>query len=199
MRLNKRSVIAGGAAVALLVGGGMTFARWYDEASIGNEDAEVRSGILQLDVADLDCKWASDGDNVGPDDVAVPGDTMKCVGTTKIRTLLEGNNLEATLTVIPTGEAEKLIDDDFAELKATIDGSDEPIVLTENDNGRPFEVAFSVYFKEFRDSENNQTHEWDRPDDEGSDESQWWKQDKQETDYTINAGDIKLQLVQNNR
>lgn len=199
MNINKRAVVAGGAAVALLIGGGLTFARWYDEASIGNENAEINSGVLKFDVDNLECSWADGGDNVKPGDIVVPGDTMECTGSSKIKTELKGKNLAATLTAVPTGKAADMVDDDFAVLKATIDGNSNPVTLTSADDGKEFEVGFSIYFKEFKDSEDNTTHEWENPSAQGSDESQWWKQDKQGEDFSFDAGDIKLQLVQNNR
>ncbi len=53
----------------LLIGGGLTFARWYDEASLGNQAAEVKSGELSFAIDNLACQWANGGDNVAPGDL----------------------------------------------------------------------------------------------------------------------------------
>lgn len=195
MKMNKKSVFAGGAAVVLLLGSGITFARWYDEASIGTGDASVSSGQLSLDIENLSCTWASGAGTVQPGDTVVPGDTMECTGLSPASATLEGDNLEASLSVVPTGGAEDLLNDDFIDLTATVDG-EQSVTLTEADNGRAFNVAFSVYFKEFRNSESNTSNESETP---GTDTSQWWGQDKQGEQYNFAATDIKLQLVQNNR
>lgn len=200
MKLTKKTVIAGGAAAVLLLGSSVTFARWYDEASIGGSDAKIESGTLALDVDNLDCDWTDDNDQVVPGDghAAVPGDTMSCTGTSPVTTTLVGDNLEATLSVITTGAAGDLVDNEFIDFKATV-GGETSIALTEADNGKTYDVAYTVYFKEFKDSTDNTTHDWDTPDSSGSDKAQWWKDAHQGESFDFSTGDIKLQLVQNNR
>lgn len=195
MNVNKKAVLAGGAAAVLLIGGGLTFARWYDEASLGNEAANVQSGELNFSIDNLSCQWANGGDNVVPGDLVVPGDTMECTGSSQVVTNIKGKNLQATLTAVPTGALAQLVDDDFAVLKATVNGSSDPIVLTAANDGDTFDVGFSIYFKEFKDSVDNSLNR-DNP---GTDTAQWWGEENQNTDYSFNTGDIKLQLVQNDR
>lgn len=195
MNVNKKAVVAGGAAAALLIGGGLTFARWYDEASLGNQDATVQSGELSFDVDNLSCTWADGGDNVAPGDVIVPGDTMECIGSSTVVTNIKGKNLEATLTAVPTGALAELVNDDFADISATVNGSEDPIALTSDNDGDTFDVGFSVYFKEFKDSVDNSINR----DDPKTDSAQWWGQENQNSDYSFNTGDVKLRLVQNDR
>lgn len=195
MNVNKKAVLAGGAAAVLLIGGGLTFARWYDEASLGNEAANVQSGELNFSIDNLSCQWANGGDNVAPGDLVVPGDTMECTGSSQVVTNIKGKNLRATLTAVPTGALAQLVNDDFAVLKATVNGSSDPIVLTAANDGDTFDVGFSIYFKEFKDSVDNSLNR-DNP---GTDTAQWWGEENQNTDYSFNTGDIKLQLVQNDR
>lgn len=195
MKMNKKSVVAGGAAVALLVGGGLTFARWYDEASLGQDAAAVQSGALNFSIDNLSCQWADGGDNVAPGDPIVPGDTMQCTGSSKVVTNIKGKNLKATLSAVPTGELAKLVDDEFAVLKTTVNGSTEPLALSAADDGATFDVGFSIYFKEFKDSQDNSLNR-ENP---GTDSAQWWGKDKQNSDFSFNTGDVKLRLVQSDR
>ena len=195
MRINKKSVVAGGAAVALLVGGGLTFARWYDEASLGQDAAAVQSGVLNFAIDNLSCQWADGGDNVAPGDAIVPGDTMQCTGSSKVVTNIKGKNLKATLSAVPTGDLAKLVDDEFAVLKTTVNGSTSPLALTAADDGATFDVGFSIYLKEFNDSQDNSLNR-ENP---GTDSAQWWGKDKQASDFSFNTGDVKLRLVQSDR
>ncbi|GAA0035239.1 MULTISPECIES: alternate-type signal peptide domain-containing protein [Brevibacterium] len=195
MRINKKAVVAGGAAAVLLIGGGLTFARWYDEASLGNQAAEVKSGELSFAIDNLACQWANGGDNVAPGDLIAPGDTMQCTGSSQVVTNIKGKNLKATLSAVPTGKLAELVNDDFAVLKATVNGSTEPVALTAANDGDTFDVGFSIYFKEFKDSVDNSLNR-DKP---TTDTAQWWGEEKQNSDYSFNTGDIKLQLVQNDR
>lgn len=200
MKLSKKTVLAGGAAAVLLLGSSVTFARWYDEASLGGGDATIESGTLSLNVDDLDCTWTDGDDHVvpGANHAAVPGDTMTCTGTTPLTPTLVGDNLEATLSVITTGAASDLVDNEFIDFEATVDG-EASRTLTAADSGKAITVAYTVYFKEFRDSADNTTHEWDTPDQQGSDPEQWWGDEHQGETFDFSTGDIKLQLVQNNR
>jgi len=86
MNNKKKSLVAGLAGAALLIGGGSTFALWQTEADLG-ESVSISVGTTSV-VATID--WNS------PQRVWVPGDTAE--GFITIDASLVGDNLRATLS-----------------------------------------------------------------------------------------------------
>lgn len=111
MSRTSRALIAGGAALALLAGSGVTFARWYDEKSVA--EGRISAGSLSLEVLDQPV-WkinaAAEDHDAEPTvafnpatDKIVPGDVVSM--KQQVRLHLEGKNLEATLTFVQADNA----------------------------------------------------------------------------------------------
>lgn len=98
MKKIAKASIATAAGVALLLGGGTTFATWNDSASAGNA-ATITAGNLVVEAA-TDGAWTANG---GTDaiDIATyrvaPGDVLTYTETMTITA--EGNSLQATLAL----------------------------------------------------------------------------------------------------
>ena len=75
MRNSAKGVLAAGAAVTLLVGGGGTLAFWSDSETIPAPGA-VSSGELKLSAPSCGSGWTLDGGTVFTGQLLVPGDTL---------------------------------------------------------------------------------------------------------------------------
>ena len=98
MRNSAKGVLAAGAAVALLVGGGGTLAFWNDIETFGA--GRINSGSLSL--GEVACgSWMYDAEGGGgafdATDVIVPGDTLTRTCVSAI--VAEGDHLEADISV----------------------------------------------------------------------------------------------------
>ena len=111
MNRSTKGALAGGAAVALLLGGMGTLAFWTDTGTI--ESVDVDSGHLKLVSPDCGAGWILDGGATFTDaHFLVPGDTLTKVCTYTIDAA--GEHLGATFTATgPTdiGGAAALVDE----------------------------------------------------------------------------------------
>ena len=103
---NRRAVKAaatGALGVALLAGLGTTFAKWYEEASIG--ESSLQSGHLNMSVSEAQWVDVNNGEAViSPESFRmVPGDKVRY--TANVTPDLEGDNLSASLRVDTSGIA----------------------------------------------------------------------------------------------
>lgn len=133
-----KAALATGTAVFLLAGVGGTFARWYDDASVGTGD--ITAGELSLTAEDVTYSEASVGTIA---DITtfnmVPGDVVTI--TALVTPVLVGNNLEATLTA-DVGTATGALAD-FVDIDVTVGGNVDA-TLTEADSGTAVPVAIEI-------------------------------------------------------
>lgn len=185
---NRRAVkaaAAGALGVALLAGLGTTFAKWYEEQTIG--DADMQSGHLNLNVDGA--QWV----DVNNGNAAINADTFRMVPGDKLRytadvtTDLAGDNLEATLRV-NTDETVSGDLQDIVEVTATAgDGTDTERTVTPADNGTTIQVSVELEFPLTTDGQDP------APD---NDRSNWWVNEGE--DGTVNLSSTKVELIQNN-
>ena len=149
MSHSTRSLIALATAGILLAGSGATFARWYDEASVGG--GQVSTGTLSLSAASTPT-WmintAAQDQTVTPSvpfnpatDKIVPGDVVHY--TTDVTLHLSGKNLHASLGVNP----EEGVDLDGLSVSPSYDCGDVNLAdLTEADDGTTCHVTVTVEY-----------------------------------------------------
>lgn len=175
-----KAAAAGALGVALLAGLGTTFAKWYEESSIG--DSSLQSGHLNMTVDDA--KWidVKSGETIDEAQFKmVPGDTLLYTAT--VTPDLVGDNLVATLKVNTTDT----VTGDLANIVevTTVVGSGTATeqTVTPADN-TPIDVSVELRFPLT-----------DGGADPAADKSNWWG-DRGE-DGTVNLSEIKIELDQN--
>lgn len=160
-----KAAAAGALGVALLAGLGTTFAKWYEEQTIG--DADMQSGHLNLNVDGAQWVDVNNGNaEINADTFRmVPGDKLRY--TADVTTDLAGDNLEATLRV-NTDETVSGDLQDIVEVTATVgDGTDTERTVTPADNGTTIQVSVELEFPLTTDGQDP------APD---NDRSNWWGQ-----------------------
>ncbi|MFB9775494.1 alternate-type signal peptide domain-containing protein [Brevibacterium otitidis] len=174
-----KAVAAGAAGVALLAGIGTTFAKWFEEETIGGGD--ITAGHLNMNVEGAE--WTDVNNNVAIDPETfrmVPGD--KVAYSAKVTPDLVGDNLEATLKV-DTGDAligdlGKIVKVETVFGGAPTGGPDE-MTVTPDMSGNPIEVSVTITFPL------NNPDTGERWDDAGE-------------DGTVDLQEITVELEQNN-
>lgn len=181
---NRRAVkaaAAGALGVALLAGLGTTFAKWYEEHSIGGSSLE--SGHLNMTVDGAQWTDLNSGQTIDEAQFKmVPGDTL--LYTADVTPDLEGDNLVATLKV---NTSETVTGDlkDIVKVKTVVgDGTDTQQTVRPGDN-TAIKVSVELRFPETTDDA--------AP---AEDKSNLWGD--QGEDGTVNLSDIKIELDQNN-
>lgn len=100
MNRTTRGVLAAGAGVALLVGGGGTLAWWNDAETVPG-GLSIDSGVLTLGAPDCGAGWVLDAGTATEEpyvaQLLVPGDTL--TKTCTIDLTASGEHLEATLAL----------------------------------------------------------------------------------------------------
>lgn len=143
MSRTTKAALATGAAVLLLAGAGGTFARWFDEESVASGD--ITSGELSL-TAPTDVTWSEASLGAIPDITAftmVPGDVVTYTAT--VTPVLDGDNLEATLTADVGTAAGALAP--LVTVTSSVGGEadGDPLgPLTEADSGDPLDVEVEI-------------------------------------------------------
>lgn len=184
---NRRAVkaaAAGALGVALLAGLGTTFAKWYEEASIG--DSSMQSGHLNMTVEDTQWVDLNSGQTIDEAQFKmVPGDKLRY--TANITPDLVGDNLVATLKV-NTDETVSGDLDGIVKVTTTVgEGNDTKRTVTPADNGKTIRVTVELEFPLTKDGQDP------APDNDRSN----WQIDRGE-DGTVNLSSTKVELIQNN-
>lgn len=164
-----KAIGASVAAAALLVGGGTTFAKWYEEQNVAASN--LATGELSMTTA-TGATWKDQtGNTIDPATYKmVPGDTVTYTGSTTITAV--GDNLKAKL-VADVGtlaaddpELQKALRENSKTTVtglADTDGTDGYTVVgqkgdTANDNGKVVQVTVTVKWPKFKDGDTGSTN-----------------------------------------
>jgi len=135
------------AAATVLVGLGLlaapgTLAGWSDSKAIS--DATIQSGELALDATSIG--WDLNGTPVAEEDLDTlrlsPGDQLSYSGTADVT--LEGTNLAAQLSMTEAATSGDLASSPVVDIDWSIDGSTDPLTLTEANDGSSYAVSWSL-------------------------------------------------------
>ncbi len=200
-----RTIVAGGAALALLAGSGATFARWYDEKPL--TDATVTTGKLSLkDVDGAKDGWKinkkTEDETEDPSvpfnpatDKLVPGDIVSFTDTFQLE--LEGKNLDASLALVDSNGGQV---PGFLSVTAnSVDCGAAALDLhhlTQADNGRTCEVSYLIEFPIGADTDANSAIPENQGD--GAHGNGWVKPDT-EHGQSVSLNGVRLVLEQNKR
>ncbi|MCT1872268.1 alternate-type signal peptide domain-containing protein [Brevibacterium luteolum] len=179
-----KAAAAGALGVALLAGLGTTFAKWYEEASIG--ESSLQSGHLDMTVDGAQWTDLNSGQTIDEAQFKmVPGDKLRY--TANITPDLVGDNLVATLKV-NTDETVSGDLDGIVKVTTTVgEGNDTKRTVTPADNGKTIRVTVELEFPLTKDGQDPAPE---------NDRSNWWV-DRGE-DGTVNLSSTKVELIQNN-
>lgn len=191
MSRKMKAATAGGLAVLLLAGVGGSFARWYDESTVGA--GQITTGNLSLSAEE--CAWVDQSADAATTtftpgtDKMVPGDTVEC--TVSVTPTFEGKNLEAELVVDGSSVIEGETPD-WLDIKTAIGAQEATGATATADavSGEAQDVKVTLYFKEFKDAADNSQNET-------ATSENWWKDAGQNAN--INLGNLKVQLLQKDR
>lgn len=132
---------------AVLVGLGLlaapgTLAGWSDSKAISS--ATIQSGELALDAAAIG--WDLNGRSIAPSDLDTlrlsPGDILSYYGTADVT--LEGTDLAAQLSLSEAATSGDLASSPVVDVSWSIEGSTDPLTLTEENNGESYVVNWSL-------------------------------------------------------
>lgn len=142
MRNSAKGVLAAGAAVALLVGGGGTLAFWQDQATIPGDS--VSSGELKLG-APACSNWVLDDGELYTTQLLVPGDSL--TQTCTMALTATGDHLGANLTFdAPAWDAADDLNAELAITPTFTVGGAERSTVTDADNGASIVAVVRVDF-----------------------------------------------------
>lgn len=175
-----KAAAAGALGVALLAGLGTTFAKWYEEASIG--ESSLQSGHLNMTVDGAQWTDLNSGQTIDEAQFKmVPGDRLRY--TANVTPDLEGDNLVATLKVnttdTVTGDLANIV-----EVTTVVGTGTETEQTVRPGDTAAIPVSVELTFPLTADGE-----------DPAEDKSNWWG-DRGE-DGTVNLSEIKIELDQN--
>lgn len=207
MKRLSKAALAGTLAVALLVGGAGTFARWYDQQDVAT--STISTGQLSLVAGEG--TWlinTADGNDADEDpsvpfdpsvDKIVPGDII--FYNVQVTPTLEGKNIQAVLSadlsetgiadlVSTTGELNRI-----QVSTETTDSSGGSISnpLTPADSGKQYNLTVKIVFPEYTDTVEASSGT------PQSDRSNFWHNEFQQKEIDLSALAIKADLVQKNR
>lgn len=175
-----KAVTASVLGIGLLAGAGTTFAKWYEEQSIG--ESSLTAGHLNISVENAEWKDVNKNTTINAETFKmVPGDKLSY--TANVTPDLVGDNLEATLKVntagTVTGDLAKIV-----KIKTTVNNGDTTEMTVTPANTTAIPVTVEIEFPLTTDGA--------KPLD---DKSNWWKD--QGEDKTVDLTAIKIELNQN--
>ncbi|WP_076464457.1 alternate-type signal peptide domain-containing protein [Actinomyces mediterranea] len=200
MSHSTRSLLALGAAIALLAGSGATFARWYDEAAL--DGGTITTGTLAIEKIGSPSWMINTPDSDHNGDATVPFDpsTEKIVPgdvvtyTSEVRLNLQGKNLTATLAVLPEG-----LDTSIPGITVSprIDcGGANYANLTEKDNGKICTVSATLTYEMGADNETSALPELRGDSTKAPHEGGGWAKAPAEQAQAISISDFTVILEQ---
>ncbi|MBR7744545.1 alternate-type signal peptide domain-containing protein [Phycicoccus sp. BSK3Z-2] len=150
MNASTKGILAAGAGVLLLAGGGGSLAYWNAEGTVPG--GSVTSGRLAL-TDPSGGSWTLNGTPAAGTVVIVPGDELRYAGSYTV--VAEGDTLEATIGLSGGAGSGTLADAVTTDVDATIDGT--PVTtISSADDGSTLEVGVDIDFP-FGDTVDNTT------------------------------------------